>query len=109
MNHTTCEDSSMLLSLAYEPVDERMEARYRCSACKGKEPDHPEDPKCNICGGDGFTKGTYSYANVPADRYARIRDAGKDQGKLFRALVLGNPKDHPHTLIPKPRAIGGGM
>lgn len=109
MNHTSCDESSMLLSLGYDPVDERLEAKFRCGKCKGVEPNHPDDPRCQICNGDGYTKGIYSYPNISADRYSRIRDAGADQSKLFRALVLGNTKDHPHTLIPKPRAIGGGM
>jgi hypothetical protein len=82
-------DSKQVFSIAYDPVEETMEAKFHCGNCRGKEP----LPNCAKCAGTGHS-GTYVYSGVPAATYAAVRDAkttGKDHdfshGKAFNALI----------------------
>ncbi len=104
MHHIKVE-SSQIFSIAYDPIEERMEARFKCQPCyKAGDP----APGCERCHGAGHT-GTYSYSGVPVEAYAAVRDARKNDpkegshGKMLNLHVKRGGKDgkgYPFSFTP---------
>jgi RecJ-like exonuclease len=84
--------SSNIKSHAYDPVDERLELRFRCGTCKGTGNQAIGDDACSKCAGSGHT-GTYSYQEVPVAVYDAFRSADS-HGRAFSALIKGK---YQHT------------
>lgn len=90
--------SSNIKSYAFNPVDERLEIRFKCGSCKGtgshynKATGEHERHACEACRGSGHT-GTYSYANVPVGIYDQFRNS-ESHGRAFSALIKSK---YPHT------------
>lgn len=68
MHHVRTEGSSQIFSHGYDPVEQALEIKFLCSACKGKESEH-----CQKCGGKGWS-GHYAYEAVPQESYLAMRD-----------------------------------
>ena len=74
-------ESSQIHSIGYDPVEQVMEARFNCRHCGPGAP----HPNCQHCHGTGHT-GTYSYAGVPVEAYAAVRDAKQQGGSVGSAF-----------------------
>jgi hypothetical protein len=59
--------SSNLHSLGYDPVTQEMSVLFNHTACKGAG--------CVACDGKGHTGERYIYSDVPAEKYAAVRDS----------------------------------
>lgn len=91
------ERSSQIHSTDYDPVDQSLHVRFNCHACQGSGKPEGSDFGCDKCKGAGFLS-TYRYPNVPADVYAKIRDA-ESVGKAFHAEIKSRPDLYPYERV----------
>lgn len=93
-------ESSTIHSLGYDPVEGVLTATFHCACNKGGR--GKPDGNCPKCHGRGHS-GTYTYAGVPAETYAAIRDAkakGGSTGSTFNQLV--KKAGYKFTFTPHP-------
>lgn len=79
--------SSNLHSHAYDPLEQKYSVLFNCGKCKGNG--------CADCKHQGHTGQLHVYEDVPAEKYAAVRDAPEKVGSVFHREIVKHR--HPET------------
>ena len=86
MSWVATKASSQVHSLKYDPVEQTLDVRFACNACKSKG--------CDKCGHMGHSS-HYRYDEVPVAVYDSIRNAESVGAELNRLLKRGEHSNPP--------------